>query len=316
MANFTILKQAQVFIVYNNTKYNLDVTEDIKFSQTFTDNTYAQKTLHEPHKLFNASNIKKANPADFSFTIPMYEQNDLKVVYDLLVDFKSATDFTLNQFDLYIQLPHDLYSISGCVITNGTFMIEKSENLKLAVSGEGEKLVHYKTSNDRSSKLGEIALLTQHSRSSNPTHQKVDYTQVQVDNTTLPSIYKISVELQNKVEWTENVTVQKVLDIDSSTSGDTVVYPSNFVLKERILAGSIGQYVSDQVNSFVQTSKTNVPISILAGKDAQTGFQFNMPSCSFTNRNNVARVFTQSYDWRMNTNTTDLGNTIINFNNS
>ena len=315
MANYNFLKQAEVFIVQNNNKYTIDVSEDLKFSQTFTDSTYKQKTLHSLQNLFQESNIKKANPADFSFTIPMYQENDLKIIFDLLVDYKSSSDFTLKSFDLYIKLPQSLYLIENCVITNGTFLIEKLENLKLQVSGQGTRLKHF-SGNQRDNKLTDIANnASTIARSASVTHQLVEILDISIDSTTIDRVYKVSVELQNNIEWIESRTVNASIDIDKSSSGDTVIYPSNFVLKERILAGSVGQYVTDSSNSYVQTSKTDVPIVIKAGKSTLVGFQFNMSSCSFTNRNNIEDVFTQSYDWRMTTNPTDLA-TIIKFNNT
>lgn len=314
MTNFNFLKQAEVFIVHNNTKYTLDVSEDLKFSQTFTDSTYKQKTLQSPQNLFQESNIKKANPANFSFTIPMYQENDLKIVFDLLVDYKSSSDFTLKSFDLYIKLPESLYLIENCVITNGTFLIEKLENLKLQVSGQGTRLKHF-SGNSRLHTLAAAANNTLFTRSSSVNEQLVEVLDILIDNNTIDKVYKVSVELQNNIEWLEARTIHASVDIDAASSGDTIIYPSNFVLKERILSGSVGQYVTDTSNSDVQTSKTNVPITIKAGKSTLVGFQFNMPSCSFTNRNNVEEVFTQSYDWRMNSNPTDLG-TILNFNNT
>ena len=122
MANFNFKKEAEVYIydTANTTYHRLDVTEELSFSQTFTDKTYPQKTLHEQHKLHDASNIKKANPANFEMTIPMITQSTLDVIFDLLVNFKSG-EYTLNTFDLYIKLPNDIYKLEKCVITNGTF---------------------------------------------------------------------------------------------------------------------------------------------------------------------------------------------------
>jgi len=40
-----------------------------------------KKTLHEQHKMHEASNIKKANAANFEMTIPMITQSALDVVF-------------------------------------------------------------------------------------------------------------------------------------------------------------------------------------------------------------------------------------------
>jgi hypothetical protein len=49
---------------------------------------------------------------------------------------------------------------------------------------------------------------------------------------------------------------------------------------------------------------------IKAGESATQGFQFDLEKCTFTNRNSVSEVFTQSYDWKMNDNVANLGDKI------
>ena len=302
MATYNILKEAEVYIVYSGSRYRLDVTSDLSFSQTFTDKTYPQKTLHEQHKMHEASNIKKANPANFEFTIPALTQNALDVVFNLLVDYKTGTN-TLNTFDLYIKLPNDVYKLEKCVITNGTFLIEKLENLKLAISGEASTLTGGATlpTTDTDPAVTVVAPGTR-------TYQQVNYLQLKADNTNLTEgIYKVSVELQNDIEWLKYETVNDALAV---TNSDNSMYPSDFTLKKRILSGSIGQYVLSNFNSDVQSWKTGVDMVIKAGESATQGFQFDLEKCTFTNRNSVSEVFTQSYDWKMNDNVANLGDKI------
>ena len=302
MATYNILKEAEVYIVYSGSRYRLDVTSDISFSQTFTDKTYPQKTLHEQHKMHEASNIKKANPANFEFTIPALTQNALDVVFNLLVDYKTGTN-TLNTFDLYIKLPNDVYKLEKCVITNGTFLIEKLENLKLAISGEASKLTRDATLPTASTNPA-VTVVAPGTR----TYQQVNYLQLKADNTNLTEgIYKVSVELQNDIEWLKYETVNDALAV---TTADNSMYPSDFTLKKRILSGSIGQYVLSNFNNDVQSWKTGVDMVIKAGESATQGFQFDLEKCTFTNRNSVADVFTQSYDWKMNDNVANLGDKI------
>jgi hypothetical protein len=297
MATYNILKEAEVYIVEaDSTKTRLDVTSDISFSQTFTDKTYPQKTLHEQHKMHDASNIKKANPANFEFTIPALTQSALDVVFNLLVDYKTGTN-TLNTFDLYIKLPNDVYKLDDCVMTNGTFTIEKLQNLKLTIAGEAKKLTRGES----------ISTVTRGTR----TEQKVDYLTVKADTTTLTEgIYQVSVELQNNIAWIPYETVNDALDV---TNAGNSMYPSEFTLQKRILSGSIGQYVLSNFNSDVQSWKKDVDIVIKAGESATQGFQFDLENCSFTHRNSVGDIFTQSYDWKMNDNVADLGS-ILKFN--
>ena len=306
MANFNFKKEAEVYIYDTaNTNYHrLDVTEDLSFSQTFTDKTYPQKTLHEQHKLHEASNIKKANPANFEMTIPMITQSTLDVIFDLLVNFKSG-EYTLNTFDLYIKLPDDIYKLEKCVITNGTFIIEKLENLKLTIAGEATKLTRGTTLLDG---------ITLPSRGTRDYHM-LKAVDVYVDSSSpLSNIYKVSMELQNNIKWNPYETVNDALNIGNTHSASTTMYPSNFTLEKRILSGSVGQYVTDSTNSNVQTWKLGVPIRVTAGNgetgSSFRGFSFKSTNCSFTDRNIVEDVFTQSYDWKMNENTTNLGSVL------
>ncbi len=301
MANYNFKNEAEVYIDAGAGKIRLDVTKDLSFSQTFTDSTYEQKTLHAQYKLHDASNITKANPANFSFTIPAITETALDTVFDLLVNFKTGT-YTLNTFTMYIRLPNDVYRLENCVITNGTFIIEKLENLKLAISGEASKLTRGNSSFDS------------FSGGTRTPHYMKDL-DVYLSTTHLTSgVFSVSVELQNNIEWTPYETVNKALNIGNTHNVNTTMYPSNFTLKKRIVSGSVGAYVSDTFNSDVQTWKQSVPVLITAGNGLSgssfRGFKFNFGTCSFTNRNNVGEVFTQSYDWISNENTTNLGSKI------
>lgn len=296
MATYNFKKQAEVYLFHDNKRYRLDVTEDLSFSQTFTDKTYPQKTLHEQHKVHEASCIKKANPANFQFTVPMITEDSLDIIFDLLVNYKSGT-YTLDTFDLYIKFDNDVYKLEKCVITNGTFVIEKLQNLKLTIAGEATKLLRtgftFPTTGIQSYTAG------------SGTMQIIRYLQVEVDSAPLSSaVYKVSVELQNSISWNPYETVNAAL------SPGTLMYPSEFTLEKRILSGSIGQYITSDFNNKVQTVAQAVDIVIKAGETSSQGFHFNLSDCSFTNRLSVADTFTQSYDWKMNDNPANLGSKI------
>jgi hypothetical protein len=301
MANFNFNKEAEVYLHDGSTYHRLDVGPDLSFSQTFTDKTYPQKTLHEQHKMHEASNIKKANPANFEMTIPMITQSALDVVFNLLVDYKTGT-YTLNTFTLYVKLPNDVYKLETCVITNGTFIIEKLQNLKLTLSGEASKLTRGATL------LDGISLPSRGTRD----YQLTKELAVAIDGDNLSSgLYKCSVELQNEVKWIPYETVNDALNV---TNAATSMYPSQFTLDKRTLSGSVSQYVTNNSNSDVQSWKEDVTVVITAGNGESgtnfRGFKFNLEHCTFTNRNTVADVYAQAYDWKMNDNVADLGTKI------
>mgnify|MGYP006427229475 FL=1 len=301
MTNFNFNKEAEVYLHDGSTYHRLDVGPDLSFSQTFTDKTYPQKTLHEQHKMHEASNIKKANPANFEMTIPMITQSALDVVFNLLVDYKTGT-YTLNTFTLYVKLPNDVYKLETCVITNGTFIIEKLQNLKLTLSGEASKLTRGATL------LDGISLPSRGTRD----YQLTKELAVAIDGDNLSSgLYKCSVELQNEVKWIPYETVNDALNV---TNAATSMYPSQFTLDKRTLSGSVAQYVTNNSNSDVQSWKEDVTVVITAGNGESgtnfRGFKFNLEHCTFTNRNTVADVYAQAYDWKMNDNVADLGTKI------
>ena len=299
MATYNFKKQAEVYLFHDNKRYRLDVTEDLSFSQTFTDKTYPQKTLHAQYKVHDASCIKKANPANFQFTVPMITEDSLDTIFDLLVNYKTGT-YTLDTFDLYIKLPNDIYKLEKCVITNGTFIIEKLENLKLAISGEASRLTRGNSS------------FTSFSGGTRTPHYMKDLSVFMSTTNLTEGVFSVAVELQNNIEWTPYETVNKALNIGNTHNVNTTMYPSKFTLNKRTLSGSISQYVTSDFNSDLLQWKKGVNILIKAGTASGSfkGFKFDLSQCTFTNRITPAEVYAQTYDWRMNDNPADLGTKI------
>ena len=93
MPSYNFKREAQVFIVTGGLRYRLDV-QDISFSQTFSEESYPVRTLHAQNNVFEASNITKANAANFSLTVSAITEADFIVVRDRLLDYAS--------FDLFI----------------------------------------------------------------------------------------------------------------------------------------------------------------------------------------------------------------------
>lgn len=305
MATYNFKKDAKVYIVYNALRYELDVTEDLSFSQTFTDKTYPQRTLHNLNHLFDQSNIKKANPANFEFTIPALEENDLQIVQNLLIDYDSS-GHSLKTFDLYISSSDIVYRLANCVITNGTYIIEKLENLKLSIQGQASSL-------SRSIVVPEnYHGVTPQNRSATRTFQRIEHLTASIGGTSiLDGLHRVSVEVQNNINWTPFETINDSL---LTNNASTSMYPSNFTLEKRIVSGSFSRYITDQNDTDVQTWQQDQAIVIKAGKSENSGYQFNLDQCTFTNRTVVEDAYSQNYDWRLNSNPDDLG-TLIKFNN-
>ena len=297
MAAFNFLKEARLYIVHSNKQYNIDI-ENVSFSQTFTEDSYSVKTLHV-QDMFEASTINKANPANFEFTMPTLKEADssVQVVLDRLIDYDTV--------DLYISTQQAVFKLEYAVFANGSFVIEKSKVLSITVSGEASKL----------SKVGTFGSYTipgtVQSRAATRTFLQTLEQQVILGGSDISSsVYKLSVELQNDISWNPYTTIHAGIE---ATDASNSMYPTEFTVSKRILAGNIGQYLTDSNSGELQDWNRNVSLRIKVGQNiggTLYGFDFNMPTCSFTNRLNVDAVFTQNYDWRMTDNSTALSSII------
>lgn len=287
---FNFKKQSRVYLVYLGNRYELDVEDDLSFGQTFTEESTSVKTLHEQN-FFERSTIVKANPANFGFTMPILQESDLKVVFNRLLDFQI--------FDLYIQSGESTFKLDNCVLTNGTFVIERSTHLRLTLSGEAEKLT--RIGDETYSIPGTPVARTS-------TRQVLMSTEVAVllDGVSISNgIFNVSVELQNDIKWNEYTTVHSGLFV---TDNSNAMYPSGFTVDKRTFAGSIGIYLENGADSKLLNFNKSIPIRIRAGQRMLNnifyGFDFNMDECTFTDRVTADQVFTQHLDWRLTSNTT------------
>ena len=284
---FNFKKLTKVYLIYAGNRYTLDIENDISFSQTFTDETTSVNTIHET-KLFERSTIVKANPANFEFKIPVLQQSDLRVVFDRILDYST--------FDLYIQSTESTFKLEKCVITNGNFGIERSQLLNISVSGEAAKL----------SRVGDSTFAvpgTPVARAASKKYLMPLETYIALDSVDISTeTFSVSVELQNEVSWNGYNTVHSGIGVSSRADA---MYPNNFIVSKRTFAGSIGKYLIDGSDTKFLNFDSNIPLRIRVGERLPTvlyGFDFNMPSCSFTNRITIDEVFTQHFDWRLTSN--------------
>jgi len=285
MANYSFLKDAKVHLVSGTDQILLDIS-NVSFSQTFTETSYPVKTLHN-QSMFEGSVINKANPANFELTIPALLESDLRVLFDKLLDYSS--------FDLYITTQQDIFKLETSVITNGTFLIDRVRPLSLTVSGEA-------------SKLSTVATLpyTTIGRSVTRTYNTSGLT-ILLDSVHLDTdVATVSVEVQNEVSWNPWVSVH------SGVLGE-ISYPSTYTISKRILSGNISRNLNTDNSSSLNTSSSNSTLNIKVGQNILGtfyGFEFDIASCSYTNRLQTGGIFKQSYDWRMTQNPTSLSDVI------
>ena len=296
MPNFSFKKEVQVRLVDSGgVRHTIDVSE-IDFGQTFQQKSFEVKTLHNQSS-FEGSVINRANPAEFSLNTPLLVDTKNKVLFDRLLD--SAT------FDLYISTQsNDVWKLEKCVIQDGTFEINKSRPLRLAISGEASKL----------SKLsGTIASLTADNTipGNDPTFPAPTYIVPSITTLTIGSedisdcVVSLSVEIQNDINWNKYNTLQGAA---SATNAANSMYPTNFTTGTRILAGSITKYLKDDSSS-VFTWDNDTPLRLKAGNGTH-GLDFNITNCSFTNRLSTPDIFREEYNWRMTQRPTALSSVI------
>jgi len=287
MPSYNFKREAELFIVHNGNRYSLDI-RDVSFSQNFGEKSYPVKSLHNPTDYFEGSVVNKANPANFSLEVFAIEEADFTIVESLLISTSS--------FDVYVKTPTDVFKLEKCVITNGSFVIEKSRPLSIAIQGEASKL----------SRGASLAGSLQ-SRSATKTFIAPPTLEVTLGSATLTDIVKVTVELQNDIQWLPYETLNASLAASSAANS---MYPDGYVVTKKILAGSISQYLTDTNTSNVQAWDTSVSLEIKAGNGLSgsqfRGFHIGSATSTFTNRMNTGSVFLQNYDWRITDNSSSL----------
>ena len=287
MPSFSFKREVDVRIVDSGgTRHKID-TSEIDFGQTFQEKSFEVKTLHNQGS-FEGSVINRANPAEFSLNTPLLKENTNKVIFDRLLD--SAT------FDIYISTQSDdVWKLETCVIQDGTFEINKSRPLRLAISGEASKLSKFS---------GTIP-------GSDPSPTTTTYIIPTITTLTLgsddvsDSIIGLSVELQNSINCNQYDTIHGAV---TATDAASSMYPTSFTNDTKVLAGSISKYLRDDSTS-VLTWNSNTPLRLTAGNGTQ-GLDFNITNCSFTNRMSTPEIFREEFNWRMTQNPTALSSVI------
>ena len=289
-------RDTDVYVLYDGSYYKLHVSQ-IEFDQTFQQDSYRTKTIDKPTNLVDASKITSANVANFSITLPMVDESSTyqHILLQLLL---SNTDNTLNTFTLFVDpstadQPSNvrrMYQISNCVLTSGSFTIANNAIMRLQVTGQASQLTRVNHTNFN---IGSYTTFD------NLSYAVSKIINVTVDGTLLEGIFGVALEVQNNISWTKNKTLQNSLDIAGYTQ---TVYPASFTLDERVVSGSITQYVGNSLDAYtnIQTWKENIAVRIQAGL-ASNNYQIDaqLTPCSFTNRVTPTEIYSQAYDYRM-----------------
>ena len=300
MVAYNFLKESNVHLVYGGSRYLIKTTPDVSFSQTFAEDAYEVKTLHDQTKMFQGTSITKANPADFSFTVHLTKEKDETIVKSLLTDYDTTEGQTrIKTFDLYIVTGESTFKLNECVLINGDFNLSKGSASTLAVAGQGQKLERV---GDASYSLP--GSLVSASSTRTPTLSLID---VEVGGSDVTNIISATLSVQNEISWTPYETLQSSLSV---TSASNAMYPSGFTLGRRVVSGNIVQYITSNNSSTVQTFDTDTTVRVKTVVDGSTFLDANLANCMFTKRANVADVFTQTFDYRLVGNPANLSTVI------
>ena len=300
--SYSFLRESKLYIVYGGNKYRIYTTSAITFNQTFTEDSYSVKTLHDQSKMFENSTITKANPANFSFDVPLTIEKDESIIIDLLGDVVSTSDSDietqqLKSFDIYVQTGSSTFKLESAVITSASFDFVPQNQFIVRIEGQGTKLSRV---GDESYSISGSA----QSESSTRTPLLV-YPVVTVDSLDMSSILTLNISLQNTVDWIPFETLHNSLSVTSSSNA---MFPSAYTLEKRIISGAIQQYQTDNNITQFDDFSTNSNISLKAIKvgqaaDATPFLQWDINPASYTARMEPGEVYRQSYDYRSLDNT-------------
>jgi len=290
----SFLRESKLYIVYGGNRYRIFTTTAISFSQTFAEDSYPVKTLHDQSKMFEGSTITKANPASFSFEVPLTIEKDESIVIDLLSDLTSGQ---LNSFDMYVQTGSSTFKLENSVITSGNFDIRPENQFTVQLEGQGTKL----------SRVGDESYTIPGSAQSESSTRNplLVYPVLSVDSLNMNSIISASIQIQNNIEWTPYETLQASLAVTSSSNA---MFPSAYTVGNRIISGEIRQYQTDnnitQFDDFSTSSNITIKAVQVGKASSDAGFfSLNVNPCMYTARVQPGDIYTQSYDWRSLDNT-------------
>ena len=294
MYNFK--KNAKLYIVELDAvgaatnQHSIEIYSDITASQTFDEQGYKTKTLHNQLALHDLAVINNANVGNFSFTTPILNISTTPKLLTLGREYSSGN---IISFDSYIQSDNIVYKLTKCVIEGLTFNIERNAVLTMSVSGTMSRI-------DKFGNVGAVTVPGTPVSVGTKAYTSIDRMSVSIDGDTLDSIASINVDLKNDISWYNNNTINEAV-------AGSIMYPGSYILQGRTISGSITQFLtSANVDTLTDTS-ISAPIVIslynVAYSSTTPILEFNLPSTVFTRRLNFEELINRVYDFRLNSNT-------------
>ena len=288
--SYSFLRESKLYIVYGGNKYRIYTSSALTFNQTFAEESYSVKTLHDQSKMFEGSSITKANPASFSFDVPLTIEKDESIVLTLASDLSSNI---LNSFDMYVQTGSSTFKLEGAIITSASFDFIPQNQFTMRVEGEGTKLTRAGDEDFTIPGSAQSESATRTPLLVYPTVTLNDGTSRNMDN-----ILSVNLNIQNETKWTPYETLQDSLN-------STTMFPSAHTVGKRIISGEIRQYQTDNNVGQFDDFSTSTDLTITAKKvSGDTDFfKIQINPAMYTARMNPEEVYTQSYDFRSLDNT-------------
>ena len=313
--SYSFLRESKLYIVYGGNKYRIYTSTAINFAQTFAEESYSVKTLHDQSKMFEGSSITKANPASFSFDVPLTIEKDESIVLTLASDLSSSN--TINSFDMYVQTGSSTFKLEGAVITSASFDFLPENQFTIRVEGEGKKLTR---ADDESFTIPGNGVSG--SNYTTPPPENFPYPELKGRTRTplivypivtlndgsaktMGNILSVNLNIQNEMEWTPFETLHDSLN-------STTMFPSAHTVGKRIISGEIRQYQQDNNVAQFDDFSTNTSLTITA-KNVSGDANFLEVAINpvmYTARMQPEEVYTQSYDFRSLHNTTSVSTQI------
>ena len=309
--SYSFLRESKLYIVYGEEggtlyKYRVYTSSAITFNQTFAEESYSVKTLHDQSKMFEGSSITKANPASFSFDVPLTTEKDDNDKHWESIILTLASDLSsniLNSFTMYVQTGSSTFKLEGAIITSASFDFIPQNQFTMRVEGEGTKLTRAGDEDFTIPGSAQSESATRTPLLVYPTVTLNDGTSRNMDN-----ILSVNLNIQNETEWTPYETLQDSLN-------STTMFPSAHTVGKRIISGEIRQYQTDTNVGQFDDFSTSTDLTITAKKvSGDTDFfKIQINPAMYTARMNPAEVYTQSYDFRSLDNTDTVSTQITEY---
>ena len=306
--SYSFLRESKLYIVYGGTRYRMYTSSAISLNQTFAEDSYSVKTLHDQSKMFEGSIINKANPASFSFEVPLTVEKDESIIIDLLGDL---TDGQLKEFDIFVVTTNSTFKLENAIITSTELDFVPHNQFTVRLEGQGTKLSR---AGDESFTIpGSAVSGSFWGDTTKPYHQLgsrtrtplIVYPVITIDSLNMTSIVSVNLQLQNSVNWSPFETLHDSLSVTNSSNA---MFPTTYTLDKRTISGEVRQYQTDnnitQFDDF-STNSDMILKAVQVGKahDATPFFQIQLNPVMYTARMDPGDVYTQSYDYRSLQNT-------------